>query len=158
MNDKSINMDRGPMHDALAVFLGEWRAQGTSYGYTDQGGSDPRANGVPWTSQHTGRWHTGEYFLIQDERARPGGDVFDTLSIMGVDPETGSYFARCFENHGYYRNYAVTREGATWQLSGKLERASIVFSENNRKQTISWEWRPKGEWLPLCDRIAQRVD
>jgi hypothetical protein len=73
---------RGPEHERLAVFLGDWRAEGTSYGGTDQAGDDPRENGVPWTSTHTGRWHTGEFFLIQDERARPGGDVFDTLSIM----------------------------------------------------------------------------
>jgi hypothetical protein len=158
MSDNSPSPARGPMHDALAVFLGEWRAQGTSYGYTDQSGPDPRANGVPWTSHHTGRWHTGQYFLIQDERARPGGEVFDTLSIMGVDPDTSAYFARCFENHGYYRHYVVTRDGVTWQLSGEHERASITFSDNDRTQTIVWEWRPQGKWLPLCERIATRED
>jgi hypothetical protein len=77
----------GREHDALAVFLGSWKAEGTSYGGTDQSGADPKANGVLWTSKHAGHWHTGGFFLIQDEKALPGGVVFDTLSIMGFDSE-----------------------------------------------------------------------
>ena len=38
---------RGAMHEAFAVFLGEWRAEGMSFGGTDQSGADPKANGVP---------------------------------------------------------------------------------------------------------------
>jgi hypothetical protein len=149
---------RTAAHDALAVFLGDWTATGTSYGGTDPSGADPRAGGVPWVSEHTGRWYTGEFFLVQDEKARPGGSVFDTLSVMGVDPETGEYFARCFENHGFYRHYRVARDGRVWTLSGQTERATITFSDDGRTQTIAWEWKPKGEWLPLCDRVATRVD
>ena len=72
---------RGREHDVLAVFLGNWKAEGTSYGGTDQSGADPKANGVPWTSTHVGYWHTGEFFLIQDEKARPGDAVF--LRVVG---------------------------------------------------------------------------
>jgi hypothetical protein len=149
---------RGPEHDLLAVFLGDWRAEGTSYGGTDQTGEDPKQNGVPWTSRHTGRWHTGEFFLIQNERALPGGEVFDTLSVMGVDPATGRFFARCFENHGFYRHYDVSVDGACWTVSGEFERATITFSDDNGTQTIVWEWKRDGRWLPLCDRVATRTD
>ncbi len=69
---------RGPEHEALSVFLGAWRAEGTSCGGTEQPADDPRRNGVPWTSTHEGRWHTGSFFLVQDENARPGGAVFST--------------------------------------------------------------------------------
>ncbi len=149
---------RSEMHEALDVFLGEWRAEGTSYGGTDPSGGDPRANGVPWTSEHRAYWHTGAFFLVQDERARPGGEVFDTLSVMGVDPETGGYVARAFENHGFYRHYPVARDGNVWTFSGETERATIVFSDDGRTQTITWEWKPDGAWLPLCDRVATRTD
>lgn len=149
---------RTAMHEALSVFLGEWRAAGTSYGGIDQSGGDPRANGVPWVSEHRGYWHTGEFFLVQDERARPGGEVFDTLSVMGVDPATGAYFARSFENHGFYRHYPVTRDGDVWTFSGETERATVTFSDDGRTQTIVWEWKPDGAWLPLCDRTATRMD
>jgi hypothetical protein len=149
---------RGAEHEAMAAFLGEWTAEGTAYGGPDQAGEDPKADGAPWVSEHRGYWHTGEFFLVQDERARPAGKVFDTLSIMGVDPATGAMFARSFENHGFSRDYAVTRDGKVWTLSGATERATIVFSDDDRTQTITWEWKPADRWLPLCDRIARRID
>ena len=83
--------ERSADHEALAAFLGRWKAEGTAYGAPDQSADDPKGNGAPWVSEHHGYWHTGEFFLVQDERARPGGKVFDTLSIMGVDPEYESY-------------------------------------------------------------------
>jgi hypothetical protein len=157
-NDAEAPPIRSAEHERLAVFLGQWEAEGTSYGGTDQTGDDHRANGVAWTSTHTGRWHTGEFFLLQDEQARPGGQVFDTISVMGVDPATGRYFCRSFENHGFFRDYDVAVDGYQWQITGPHERATITFSDDSRIQTHSWEWKPGAEWLPLCDRIARRVD
>lgn len=155
--DSQATPIRGKAHDALSVFLGDWRAEGLSFGGTDQSGADPRANGVAWVSTHTGRWHTGEFFLIQDERAKLDGRPFDTLSIMGVEPGTGTYFARTFENHGFYRDYELSVDDRTWLLKGKTERAHTVFSADGKTQTITWEWLQKGKWLPLCDRIASRI-
>ena len=149
---------RGAKHEALSVFLGKWTARGTSYGGTDQSGDDPKANGEAWLSTHEGAWHTGMFFLVQDERADIAESRFDTLSVMGVDPETGEYFARSFENHGFYRNYKLTKQAKVWTLSGETERAKIKFSDDNRTQVITWEWKRNGEWLPLCDRSAVRVD
>lgn len=100
----------------------------------------------------------GAFFLIKDEKARPGGDIFDTLSIKGFDTKTEGFFARTFENHGFYRNYALTKDNDLWTLTGKTERATISFSDKNRKQTIIWEWKPSDRWLPLCDRTAVRLD
>lgn len=148
---------RGPMHVALSAFLGDWRAEGTSYGGTDQFGADPRANGVPWVSTHSARWHAGEYFLIQDERAILAGKPFDTLSVLGIESGNG-LFAWTFENHGFYRHYALSADAATWQLTGKTERAQTTFSPDGNTQTITWEWLREGQWLPLCDRVASRVD
>ena len=147
---------RGTKHQALAVFLGAWKAAGTSYGGTDQSGADSRAIGVPWKSTHTGRWHAGEFFLIQDERAHLERAPFDTISIMGVDPDTGAYFARSFENHGFYRHYKLRVDGAKWILAGDTERATTTFSDRNRKQHIVWGWKVDGKWLPLCERTAVR--
>ena len=149
---------RGQKHEALTIFLGDWKAEGTSYGGTDQSGADPRANGVPWKSTHTGRWHTGKFFLIQDERADLDGAPFDTLSVMGVEEDENGYFARSFENHGFFRHYAVSVDGAKWTLTGDTERATTIFSNGNRKQVIVWEWKVDGKWLPLCERTAVRQD
>lgn len=148
---------RGSAHDALSVFLGEWRAEGMSFGGTDQSGSDPKANGVPWISTHTARWHTGDFFLIQDERADIGGAPFETLSVMGVEPGDKGHFAQTFENHGFYRHYSLSVDGGTWTLEGETERARTVFSADGISQTVTWERFQGGKWLPLCDRVATRV-
>ncbi len=149
---------RDHTHQAFNVFLGEWRAEGQSYGSSNQPVEDPRSAGELWISAHTGKWHTGEYFLIQDERAVIGGKPFDTLSVMGVDAMTGHHNARTFENHGFYRHYDVLVVRRVWSMTGDRERPQIEFSEDGRTQTIAWEWRPKHRWLPLCDRVARRQD
>jgi Protein of unknown function (DUF1579) len=147
---------RGAQHHALEVFLGDWKAEGQSFGGPRQDAANPRGRPVRWTSRHSARWHTGGFFLIQDEHAEVDGP-FDTLSIMGWDDDTGSYFARTFENHGFYRHYEVTLAGKVWTVSGESERAHIVFSNDCNRQTIAWEWRPNGAWLPLCERVATRA-
>ena len=129
-----------------------------SFGGTGQSGADPKANGVPWISTHTARWHTGDFFLIQDERAQIGGTPFDTLCVMGVEHGTKDYFARTFENHGFYRHYHLSVDDRTWVLAGEAERARTVFADDGNTQTITWEWLRDGKWLPLCDRVAYRVD
>ena len=146
---------RGAQHDALEVFLGDWKAEGQSFGGSDQDARNPRGNPTRWTSTHGARWHTGKFFLIQDECAQVNG-TFDTLTIMGWDGDAGRYFARTFENHGFYRHYDLTVEGNVWTISGKTERARIEFSKDGKRQTIAWEWRPQDAWLPLCDRVATK--
>ena len=142
-------------HKELSVFLGDWHAAGTSYGGEEQSSDDPHAGATPWRSIHSARWHSGEYFIVQDERAN---GPFDTLSLMGWDAEAGRYFARSIENHGFARDYTMTVEGRTWTLSGEHERATYSFSEDGLTQAISWEWKPGEEWLPLCDRTAHRIE
>ena len=155
-NDSEAPPRRDDRHEALAVFLGSWRADGDSYGDPQQSEADPKGAPERWVSTHTGRWHPGEFFLVQDERAMVGGHPFDTLSLMGVDAATGRYFARSFENQGFYRHYDVSVDGRRWTLTGDTDRAVIDFSADGRTQTIAWEWRPRDRWLPLCDRTALR--
>ncbi len=150
MTEKPI---RTEAHHRLEVFLGDWRAAGVAYT-----GSDSAQGESPWSSTHTGRWHTGEFFLLQDERAQVGGQEFDTLSFLGVDPETGRYVMYTFDNGGFHRQYELTVDGSRWTIAGATERAEIMFSEDNRKQTIRWEWKPAQAWVPLCDRVAERHD
>lgn len=144
---------RSDKHKALDVFLGRWAARGISYGNTDESGPDPKSNGKIWLSMHEGRWHAGSFFFVQEEQADISGDRFDTLSIMGVG-EDGAYFARSFENHGFYRHYEITRDSDSWRLSGPTERSTIRFTGGNPKQVSAWEWKREDEWVSFCDRTA----
>lgn len=65
---------------------------------------------------------------------------------------------RTFDNGGYHRRYELTVDGNRWTITGDTERAEITFSDDNRGQTICWEWKPERTWLPLCDRVAERHD
>ena len=76
---------RSQLHDALDMFVGEWRAEGRAYGSSTQSIADPKAEAKPWKSSHSARWHTGRFFLVHDEKAHIGADPLDTLSVMGVD-------------------------------------------------------------------------
>jgi hypothetical protein len=147
---------RTDAHAALEVFIGKWTAHGTSYGGTDQSGDDPKSNGETWVSTHEASWHTGRFFIIQDERADIAGSRFDTLSLIGLDDD-GSYFSRSIENHGYYRDYEVIREGDSWRFVGSTERATVTFENDGDRQLWKWEWKQSGSWLPLCDRVAEKV-
>jgi hypothetical protein len=62
----------------------------------------------------------------QDECANIAASRLDTLSILGVDPETGAYFARSLENRGFYRLYQIERVGNVWTLTGDTARARGV--------------------------------
>jgi hypothetical protein len=157
ISDDETPPTRDHRHIALEVFLGEWQAEGASYGGPEQSDADPKGRPEPWVSSHIARWHTGQFFLVQNERAVVGGAPFDTLSVMGVDPKTGRYFARSFENHGFYRHYDVDVDGRVWTLTGPRERARVEFSPDGTVQSITWEWRPNDAWLPLCDRTARRA-
>lgn len=142
-------------HEELAVFLGDWQAEGTSYGGPEQSPENPHAGASPWMSIHSARWHSGNYFIVQDERAN---GPFDTLSLMGWDAEAGRYFCRTIENHGFARDYTLAFQGRVWTLTGEHERATLRFGEGGSSQEITWEWKPAGIWLPLCDRRAKRIN
>lgn len=141
--------------EKLAVFLGDWHAQGSSYGGDAQTSDNPHAGETPWNSIHSARWYSGNYFIVQDERAN---GPFNTLSLLGWDAEAERYFARTIENHGFARDYTMTVVGHMWTLTGEHERATFRFSEDGCTQEVSWEWKPAEDWLPLCDRTAARVD
>lgn len=138
----------------MAVFLGNWHAEGSNYGGNDQTPANPRASVTPWRSVHSACWHSGEYFIVQDERAN---GPFDTLTLMGWDAEAERYFARSIANLPFARDYTMSVEGDTWTLSGETERATFTFSEDGTRQDIAWEWQRDGHWLPLCERTALRI-
>jgi hypothetical protein len=149
---------RGPQHSRLNVFVGTWHAEGHSYGGEQQDRTQPRARPTRWVSDETTGWHPGGFFLIQSEQAQIGADSLITHAVLGYDADAGQLVAHAFENHGHYRKYAVRVEGRIWTLTAQLERATIEFSEDGNRQTVRWEWRPfDDEWLPLCERVNDKV-
>ena len=147
----------GPEHRHLEAFVGTWRAEGQSFG-RNQDAANPRANPEPWMSHELTEWHPGRFFIIQREDAMVGDQPLNTHAIIGYDALAGEFVVHAFENHGFANRYALRRENRTWTLSGERERATIEFSEDGRRQTVRWEWRPfDDQWLPLCDRTNVKL-
>ncbi len=146
------------LHDALEMFVGEWRGEGWSYRDPLQSIANPKAIARAWRSTHSAHWHSGRLFHVHDEKAHFGAEPCDTVGVMGVDPASGRLFALTFENRGFQRRYELQVDGRRWTFDGPTERALIDFSADGRTQRIVWEWKPRERWLPLCERTAVRSD
>lgn len=59
-----------------------WKADGESFGNSYPPVDDPRSASEPWVGEHTGKWHAGKLFLIQDEHAVLCGKPIDALSVL----------------------------------------------------------------------------
>ncbi len=148
---------RGVAHDRFSVWVGDWHAEGESYA-SGQVESDPRGSVETWVSDESIAWLPGHFFIARRTDGRVGSRAISGLDVFSVDPDTGAYTTRGYENHGFLRDYVTRVDGAVWTFTGETERARVEFSEDGDTQTVCWEWRkPGGVWLPLCDRVARRV-
>ena len=70
-------------HRRLKVFIGDWHAEGTSYG-DGQDAADPRAAGVPWTSDESYEWLPGSFFVLHRWDAQMGKHEFKEIGRAHV--------------------------------------------------------------------------
>ncbi len=144
-------------HRKLDVFVGTWRVEGKSYGEGQQA-SDPRASAVPWRSEETYEWLPGEFFLLHRWDAKVGKLSFIGTEILGYDEAEGGYFTRFFDNGGNHPNYGAKVAGKVWTFSEASSRAKVTINDTGDRMSFAWEWRNNGgDWLPLCNRVAQKI-
>jgi hypothetical protein len=153
-----LSAERGAAHARLSVFIGRWHVEGKSYA-VGQTKDHPRSAVEKWLSDETYAWLPGEFFVIHTWDAKTGASPFKGTEIIHHDACTGYYVTRSYENHGFIRDDVTSVDCNTWSFSGDTERAHVEFTDSGKTQKIAWEWRKPGEeWLPLCDRVASRVD
>lgn len=147
----------GAAQRRLDVVVGKWRAEGESYG-DGQRAADPRASAVPWTSEESYEWLPGGFFLFHRWDAMAGERVFKGTEIIGFDAAREDYFAHMFDNAGNHVEYRARVVGDVWTFAEAQTRATVTVSGGGRRLTFNWQWRNGGaDWLPLCDRVAERV-
>lgn len=143
-------------HRRLDAFIGDWHAEGTSFG-EGQDAADPRAAGVPWTSDESYEWLPGNFFVLHRWDAMVGKREFKGTEIIGYDKDEGGYFTRLFDNADNHPEYRATVDQDTWTFSEPQTRATVTVQHGGDKMTFNWEWKNGGRnWLPLCDRVAVR--
>jgi hypothetical protein len=141
----------------LDAFAGTWRARGESFAEGQQPG-DPRASAMPWTSEETYEWLPGGFFMLHTWDAKIGTRAFKGIEIIGHDEAEGGFFTRTFDNGGNHPEYAATVAGNVWTFVELSTRATVSISGDGNRMDVRWEWRHgDDDWLPLCDRIANRV-
>ena len=87
-------------HRRLEVFIGDWHAEGTSYG-DGQDAADPRAAGVQWTSDESYEWLPDGIFVLHRWDAQMGKHEFKGAEVIGYDESEGGYFTHMFDNAGH---------------------------------------------------------
>ena len=144
-------------HKHLEVFIGDWHAEGTSYG-DGQDPAQPRASGVPWTSDESYEWLPGSFFVLHRWDAQMGKHEFKGAEIIGHDEAEGGYFTRMFDNAGHHPDYRASVDGCVWSFTAAQTRATVTVQDGLNKMNFNWEWKNGGRsWLPLCDRVAVRT-
>lgn len=148
----------GDEHRKLEVFVGKWRHEGESYGDGQQA-DDPRASAVPWTGDESYEWLPGGFFVLHRWDAKLGTREFKGTEILGYDEAEGGYFTRLFDNAGNHPAYRASIDEEVWTFNEPETRATITVTDGGDRMRLVWEWRNGGsDWLPLCDRVATRVE
>lgn len=141
----------------LKIFIGRWHHEGKSYA-TGQSTENPLASAVSWKSDETYEWLPGNFFIVHRWNAMVGENPFIGTEIIGYDTEKKQYFSHHFDDGGFHPIYSATVDGNIWKFNEPNTRVEITINSLN-SLTLKWEWRNGNtNWLPLCDRIATRIE
>jgi hypothetical protein len=141
----------------LQVFIGKWHAEGKSYA-DGQDKRNPYASAVPWTSDESYEWLPGNFFVLHQWNAKAGDREFIGTEIIGYNKSEQKFFTNFFDNAGFHPVYEATLEGTGWNFTEANTKAKVTINDKDTI-TFNWEWRNEGsDWLPLCDRVARRVE
>jgi hypothetical protein len=144
-------------HERLCVFVGNWYAEGRSYA-EGQDADDPYASAVRWTSDESYEWLSGGFFLVHRWDALAGTRVFKGIEIIGYDADHERYFTHLFDNADNCVVYQGEVKGDVWTFTEPSTRVNITVADGGDSMTFNWEWRSgDSDWLPLCDRTAERI-
>lgn len=155
--NNSKQLDQQAALKKLDVFIGKWHAKGQSYADGQQK-NRPYASAVPWISDESYEWLAGNFFILHTWDAKLGDSVFIGTEIIGFDEKEGSFFTRFFDNSGFHPDYKATVDGNVWNFTAPSSRAKVTVDDDKNKMTFNWEWRKEdNDWLPLCDRVATRI-
>lgn len=89
--------------ERLGILVGEWEVEAEFPGQT-----------VP-AGRSVFEWALDGTFLVQRNEI-PVPEAPDSMAIIAVDPETGTYTQHYFDSRGVVRLYAMTFADGVWEL------------------------------------------
>lgn len=123
---------RRPEHEALQGWVGRWINEGHTI-------NDDGSPGVPITTSDVYEWAPGGFFLLHTAYGRIGEFEVGGIEIIGFDEESGEYRSQFFDSQGNVSVSGLVARGDSWTFRGETTRATVVFSEDHRVQTVLHE-------------------
>ncbi|MEP6920335.1 MAG: DUF1579 family protein [bacterium] len=132
----------------LEMFIGKWKAEGTSM---------PEFGRM--ITEDSYEWFPGGFFLINNGHLQiDDGAPAKHMWIFGYDEASNAYSIHAFDSGGNFRVYQASVHDCTWTFTGAWERATIVFGDDGNTFRARWDISKDGaSWDPLCDVVAKRI-
>jgi len=166
IRESGVIVVTGNRADALArldVFVGEWVLEAGFPG--DQAAQPGMAGDGPQVRSRF-EWALGRQFLLQrTEVPVPGAP--DSLTIVGVDSETGAYTQHYYDSRGVARLYSMSLFDGVWTLTRESpdftpldfrQRFTATFSGDGRVISGAWEKDVRGSgWEHDFDLVYRKA-
>jgi hypothetical protein len=124
--------NRSPALARLDVFIGDWVLEVRF----------PGQQPAPGQARSRFEWTLDGQFLLQRTEV-PVPEAPDSLTMVGVDPETGGYTQHYYDSRGVARLYAMSLADGVWTLT----REAADFSPLDFRQRFTGALSPGGNTI-----------
>lgn len=133
-----------PALRSLQPFIGEWRMTA----------SFPFASPTEVVGHSVFEWILDGQFLLQRSKV-PHPDAPDSIAIVGLDPDSGSYSQHYFDSRGTARVYGMNFSDGVWELLRDTpDFSALSFSQryigtfDGDDHTIDGRWETSSDGSP----------
>jgi hypothetical protein len=142
----------GPEHRLLEIFIGRWINEGETIG----SGNIPA---VKILTSDVYAWMPGGFFVLHTAYGLIGNAEVGGTEVLSYDTTSKTYQSLFFDSQGNINTDMLSVNGNTWIWQGKDHRATAVFSDAGKTQTVHHErLGDDGNWVPAMDVVLRKVD
>jgi hypothetical protein len=152
-----------PQTQRLGALVGRWRSEGHVVGES-----------VPIVGTDVYEWLPGEFFLVHHVDVTVGDQPVQAIELIGeVDPETGAFIARTYDNEGAVTiMHATVDDAGVWTFTGGPDiapaaqpyedsvavRSILTIAEDGNSMHADWQRSTDGTtWEPWMDMSFTRM-
>jgi uncharacterized protein DUF1579 len=142
----------GPEHQLLEIFIGKWINEGLTIATAE-------APSLRILTSDVYEWMPGGFFVLHTAYGRIGNTDVGGTEILSYEAASKKYQSLFFDSQGNINTDELTAHGDTWIWQGKTHRATAVFTDNGKIQTVHHERMDEGgNWAPAMDITLIKVE
>lgn len=135
-------------HKVLESVIGNWINEGHIVGTNEKILTSDRYEWIP-----------GKFFVLHKAYGLMGEVEVGGTEIIGYDQEKKEYYSTFYDSQGNINHDSITIKDNTWIWSGQSHRATVEFTENNKKQTVKHEHLDQdGKWILSMEVILRKIE